>query len=803
MLRAAFRQLARNTGFSAAVILTLALGIGSNVLIYSVIRAVFLDPLPYDEPDRIVRLAELDAEGNGPNPADPNFNDLEQQSRSFEALAQFGQEFESVSGGTEPVRASLGVVSREFLAVMRVQPVVGRAFNDDEHRLGAAPAALVSYAYWQRYLDGTSDLGSRPLKIGDRVHTVVGVLPRGFDYPERADVWVPRELWPVSPNRTGHNYSAIGRLAPGVTLAAARAELGEIARGLKAQYGDDTHMVDVLLVTLHELTVGYLRPALLVMSAAVALVFLIACANVAGMLLVRAVNRAQELGIRLALGAGRRGLARLFVAEALVLCIVGGALGIAFASGGLELLKSLAAGSLPRTEGLRVDATAVALTVTVAVGMAVALGVAVAAVAGDDAARGARRTIHGVRSRIRDALVSAQVAMALVLVVGAVQFGRSFLAVASVDSGYRVDGVVLMSLAVARPPDPEGRARLAAFYDDVLARLRALPGVEAVGGISSPPLAGDGTNGGFVTMQRPDEIRDFEALRAARTDATRRGFAEYRIASDGYFEAMGVAVVRGRLFDERDSPGPLHAAIVSRSLAEAQWPGEDPLGKLIQFGGMDGDLTPLSVVGVVGDVYDYGVDSDPNPTFYATYRQRQRHLASFWVAMKGSEPAALVPAARSIVRTLNPDVPPDFRMAEELYGDTLAQRKLNLVILGVFGGSALFLALVAIYGAVAFAVARRTREIGLRIALGARASKVVGVMVARSLAVVGAGLGLGCVLAFAGSQLVSSMLYGIAPHDPATYVIAAASLFAGAALASWWPARRAAAVDPTIALRQD
>ncbi len=804
LLRAAFRQFSRNGGFSIAVVLTLAVGIGSSVLIYSVLRAVLLEPLPYDEPARIVRLDELDSNGNSPRLADPNFFDIEEQTTSFAALAQFTSSVESVAGGTNPVRANLAAVSRDFFAVMRVQPALGRAFTAEEQRFGAEPAALVSYGFWQRNLGATADLSSRPLKIGERVHDVVGVLPPAFAYPNEAEIWVPRELWPVSPSRTGHNYESIGRLAPGVTLDAARAELNGIAARLKEQHGTNTQMVDVRIVTLHESLVGDVRPALLVMSLAVALVLLVACANVAGMLVTRATARGAELAVRLALGAGRWSLVRMFFAEALVLCTLGGALGLLFAVAGLELLKTLEAGALPRLESLGIEWSAIAVAGVIASGLAVALGVVVALLAeAKDAAHMARRTIGTPRSRIRDGLVSAQIAMAFVLVVGTVLLGRSFVAAAAIDPGYRVAGVTLMNIAVPRPPTPEGRARLAAFYDELLPRLRALPGVRNAGGVSSPPLAGNGTNGGFVKLARPDEISDFAALRTAYTDPARRGYAEFRLASDGYFESMGITLLSGRGFDERDGPGAVHAAIVSRSLAEAHWPGEDAIGKLIQFGGMDGDLTPFSVIGIVGDVYDYGVEFGPQPTFYASYRQRQGHLASFWVAMDGSDAAALIPAARSTVQSLNPELALEFRTAAELYGDTLARRRLQLAILGVFGGSALLLALVGIYSAVSFAVARRTREIGLRMALGARASAIIGRAVARSLVVVCIGIAVGSAIAFASSTLLRSMLYAIAPHDPTTYAIALAALLLGAAGASWWPARRAAAVDPNIALRQE
>jgi predicted permease len=804
--RAAFRQLGRRPAFSATVVLALALGIGSCTLVYAVVRAVFLEPLPYAEPEGIVRVQQLDERGNRANPSDPNFLDLQEQSRSISDFAQFSYAVEAVAGGNEPARLGVAAISREFLAVLRVAPVVGRAFDDEEQRVGAAPAALVSHSYWQRYLGGTPDFASRTLKIGDRTHTVVGVLPAAFDYPSGAHVWVPRELWPVSASRTGHNYQAIARLAPGTTLAAARAELGAIAGRLKAQYGEDTWMSDVRVVTLREFTVGEARPALLAMSAAVALVLLVACANVASMLLVRAAGRTRELGIRLALGAGRWALVRLFMTEALVLSVLGATLGIALAAAGLELLRALEAGALPRADDLRIDGSVVVVSLVIAAAVAAALGLAVAAMANLDGAAhaGTQRAIGGrSSSRFRDGLLSVQVAMALVLVVGAVLLGRSFLSAAAVDPGYRVDDVLVMNLPVTRPSSTQGRARLAAFYAELLTELRALPGVEAAGGISSAPLAGNFTNGTFVTMQRPDEIADFPALRAAYLDPSRRGFAEFRLASDGYFEAMGIALVRGRFFDARDGEGAPHAAIVSRSLAQSQWPGQDPIGKLIQFGGMDGDLTAFTVVGVAADVYDYGVDSVARPTFYASYRQRQGHLASFWVALKASDPAALIPAARGVVRRLDPELPPEFRLASEVYADTFAARRLNLVILGIFGGGALLLALVGIYGAVSFAVARRTREIGLRLALGAPGASIVRAVVARCLAVVGAGLVAGVVVAIAASSLVSSMLHGVAPHDPPTYVAAAVALSLAAALAAWWPARRAAAVDPNIALRQE
>ena len=808
-LRYALRQLVRNPAFNAIVVLTLALGIGATSLIFSVIEGVLLEPLPYPQSDRIVRVYQVnEGRSSRGSLSDPNFTDLKEQNRSFAAFAQFGALNQPVSGGSEPTRTSVSYVSREFYDAIGVEPAQGRAFTAEELNPGAAPAVLISHGYWQRYLGGAADFASRSLTIGDRPHAIVGIMPPGFDFPAGAQLWAPRELVPLNSQRTSHNWQAVARLAPGVTMAQAREDLGAVAQRLKVEHGANTWMTDAALVSLHDSVVGGVRSALYVLAAAVMLLFFIACANVVSMLLARAVGREQELAIRVALGAGRLRLARQFLAEAAVLCVAGGAIGIAAAAGGLQLLVALHAGALPRADEIGLDWTTVAFAAGLSLAAAAALSVLLAWRAGgaDAALKVNRRGFTGGRrSWLREGLVAAQVAMAVVLVVGGILLGRSFQQLLGVDPGFETDGLMLMSVALPRAREGADATPLAAFHEEVIERLRALPGVEAAGGVTFAPLAGDPTSSGtFVNLIQRDEITTFdEFLAAATLEPARTGYAEFRVASEEYFAAANIPLLRGRLFEHGDGPSAEHVAVVSRALAESEWPGEDPIGKLIQFGGMDGDFTPFTVVGIVGDVREFGLDAEPRPTFYGYYRQRTRVLSSFWTVIRAPNVQSLAPAARQIVQSMNPNLSADFRTSEQLFSTSVAPRRFNLVMLGVFGGAALLLALAGIYGAIAFNVAQRTKEIGVRLALGALGAGVIGMVVRRSLVLASAGIVVGLAVALGASQLIAALLYDVSPRDPLAYFAAAMMLVLAAAVASWLPALRAARVDPMIALRQE
>ena len=807
-LRLAARSLARNPSFSAIVVLTLALGLGASTLIYSVLDGVLLKPLPYPDPDRIVRVFQVNSDGyDRVNLSHPNFEDLKAQTRSFSSFAVYEVITEAVVGGSEAARLEVGHVSREFDDAIGARPLLGRAFAAEEQAQGAPPAALISYRFWQRYLGGTADFASRSLRIGDRASAIVGVMPPGFDYPEGADVWTPLELDRPISSRTGHNYRGIARLAPGVSLDQARADANAVAHRLKQQYGNDDWMEDAALVPLADYIVGNARPALFVLGAAVVLLFLVACANVSSMLLARAIAREHETAVRLALGAGSLRLAAQFFGEALLLCAAGGALGIGLAWWGLEALSMLHAGTLPRADGVSIDWSSVAF--------AAVLGVMTAAIwSGLLAARATRegsaasvkvRAAGGRRSGARDVLVAAQTAMAAVLLIGAVLLARSYVQLVAVDPGFRSDDVLLMNVALPLPTNAPDAARVGLIHEELIERARGLPGVTVAGGVTAAPLTGGAGSGMFIEQRRPDEIKTFDDFNALwKGDPGRTGFAEYRIASEGYFAALGVPLLRGRLFGPADGPGAEHVAVVSRSFVERKWPGEDPLGKLVQFGNMDGDLTPFRIVGVVGDVRDFGLDVEPAPTLYGYYAQRTRATAwSFWIAMRAPDAERLIPAAREIVRSLDPDLVPAFKTVAQLESASVAPRRFNFVMVGVFGATALLLALAGIYGAVAFNVAQRTREIGVRVALGAQTRAVVAMVLRKSLAWVCVGVAAGVLAAAGAARLVASLLYGISPHDPLAYAAAAATLLIAALVAAWVPALRAARVDPMVALRSE
>jgi predicted permease len=415
------------------------------------------------------------------------------------------------------------------------------------------------------------------------------------------------------------------------------------------------------------------------------------------------------------------------------------------------------------------------------------------------------RSAGGRRSGARDMLVAAQTAMAVVLLIGAVLLARSYMRLAAVDPGFSGDDVLLMNIALPTPAPGADTSGIGRFHAEVIERVRGLPGVAAAGGVTAVPLTGGASNGVFLELARPDEVKTFDDFNALwKGNPARTGFAEYRVASEGYFAALGVPLLRGRWFERGDGPGAEHVAVVSRSFVERQWPGQDPLGKLVQFGNMDGDLTAFRIVGVVGDVREYGLDAEPHPTFYGYYRQRTRALAwSFWIAMRAPSAERLIPAAREIVRSLNPDLVPEFRTVAQLESTSVAPRRFNLVMVGVFGATALLLALAGIYGAVAFSVAQRTREIGVRVALGALTRSVVAMVLRKSFAWVAAGIVVGVLVALGASRAVASLLYGISPHDPLAYAAAAGVLLIASLLAAWVPALRAARVDPVVALRSE
>lgn len=819
-IRYGVRSLLKRPGFTAIAVITLALGIGASTAIFSVVDGVLLRPLPYPAAERIVQLREVNAKGTRIAFAEPNFLDVRERSRTLEAVAQYGGLLTTITGGSEPVRAFTVAVSGDFFKVLDVNPIVGRKFLPEESKAGGAPVAVVSYGFWQRLLGGKSDVAGTTLRLMDQSVSVVGVMPSGFGFPQDAEVWVPRELFPPETARSAHNWSVVARMRPDITTEQAKNDLSTIAKQLKQEYTKDMDAVDFAVVPQQEFMVGNVRSALLMIFVAVGFLLVVACANVVNLLLAQVTTRQKDFAVRSALGATRLRLARQFITENLLLVLIAGALGILISFWGVNLILGLNQESLPRINEIGVNGRAVAFTLGLSVLIAAVLGtVPLLRFSIKDLETSLRESGSAVRGyagqHLRSMLVVSQMALTLILLVAAGLLGKSFYRLMQIDPGFQTESAVAMELSLPSPRTdeqrykefmesyqrlmeqgiaPEASVRLSAdeerqrqFQTQLLERLSATPGVISVGSISQLPLTGGGPDGTFLINNNP----------------TKKGNADYRTASAGYFAAMSIPLLRGRTFTASDQPNTPNAAVVSKSLAEKYWPNEDPIGQTIQFGNMDGDLRLLHIVGVVGDVHDYGVDEAVAPTVYGNALQRLP--ASSWtvVARAQVEPAALVPAMREAVKSLDPQLPLKFRTLDQIFSSSLDHRRFSLVIFGFFGTAALLLAAMGIYGVTAYAVAQRTQEIGIRIALGAQMIDVLKLVLRKAMVPVLIGAVIGLASAYAATRVMANLLFQVAPTDVATFVAVPTILILVALVACLIPARRATKVDPLIALRYE
>ena len=812
-LRLALRRLAKSPSYTAIAAVTLALGIGASTATFSVVNGVVLQPLPYPRAERLMQVRTVVANGYRANLTSyPDYEDLREQNRSFTGLAAYADSRASAATGGPADRVALTQVSPGFLSVIDVAPALGRAFSADEERAGEA-MALVSYGYWQSHLSGREDFTSQNIRVNNKSYAVIGVMPRTYDFPAATDLWVP--LQPGKQYRGAHGFQVVGRLHDDVSAAAAEQDLSGIAQRLKEQYGRDEDMVAASVQPVLEQLVGRARPALTLLLGASGVLLLVACVNAANLMLARALSRDRESAMRLALGARPARLVRDFLAESLVLSLVGAALGFAVAFGGVPALLALDSAKLPRIRDIGVDFRVFAFVLAVSILVALAVGAipALRAVRRDprDALAESQR-IHGggaATRRLRGGLVVAQISLTVVLLVGAGLIGRSVLHLLEENPGYRTDGALVMNLwqpteqtAGMRTELSAGDVRIAEYLGGLMGRLATIPGVEHVGGINRFPLETGPANGNFIVLDRPDEVQSIDDWMRLTRDSWRVGNAQFRVASAGYFGAMAIPLIRGRLFDERDAADAPHVALISASLAEARWPGEDPLGKLIQFGGMDGDLRPFTVIGIVGDVQEFGIGSKLQPTFYADYRQRPRAASEFHIVMQGrANDAALTAASRAVARELDPQVPVAFKTLREIVFASLADRQLVLRLLAFFGAVALVLATTGVYSVVSYMALQRTREIGVRMALGARGRDVVRLLVRQGVAFAAGGIAIGLAAAFVSTRVLASWLYGVGRVDPATFAIVAVALLVATLVASWVPAYRASRGDATEALR--
>ena len=816
-LRFGLRMMEKSPGFAAIAVLTLALGIGASTSIFSVADAVLFRPLPYPNPQQIVRVWEQAPNGRRMNLANSNFEDFRTQNSTFESLADYEVSLSSVAGGSEPVRVNIAVVSSGFFPTLGVEAFRGRAFSADELRPHGTPAVIVSSRYWQQYLGGTTELSKFHLAIDGRVYPVVGVMPAGFDFPDGVAAWIPSELSPESPTRTGHNWRGLGRVRDGVTVAQARANLSAIARRISDEYGKKVDLNDVAVVPLADAIVGDVRTGLLTLLGAVALLLLVAGANVAGLLLARTSARRKELAVRAALGAGRGRLIQQFLAESLVLSFAGGALGILIASWTVKALPAILPTNLPRQEGIAVNASVLLFALAATVAVAVALGLFAAWRAGaadlqEALCSGSRSyTGSGGGERLRGSLVIGEIAATLVILVGAGLLGRSFLRLISTSPGFRQENLVAMEFSLPVPLDwslsQAEIARQIHLTDELVARVRAIPGAESAGVAGALPVAaGDNlADGGFLILNGQKPPANFDDFGRMAQDPSILGRADYCVASEGYFRTVGISLLRGRIFGDQDDANSPHVAVISEALARQRWPNQDPIGQTIEFGNMDGNLKPLTIVGIVRDVRAAGLDSPSPAIVYVDYRQRGMNAnASPTILVRSAGPSGeIVSAARGIFRELAPDVPVKFSTFEDEMGGWLADRRFLLLLVGLFAAAALALAAVGIYGVVAFSVTRRTQEIGVRVALGAQRADVLRLVLGEGarMAAIGVVIGVGASLAV--TRLLSSLLFGITATDPATFAGVAVLLALVTLAASYIPAHRAMGVDPMTALRHE
>lgn len=805
-LRYAGRRLRNNWGFTTLAVLTLALGIGATTAVFGVVNGVLVRPLPYPESGQIVAVAERTKSGGEMNVANPNFTDLHQQSHSFDGLAYYSAEPTTVLGGSEPVLATVAGVSADFLPVFRVAPVIGRSFTREEMTPGGPTTALVSFDYWRGHLGGSGsgspNLNARILKIDGRSYQVIGVMPRGFRFPDASDIWVPQPPT-IQVSRTGHNLEVVGRMRAGIDVARAQADLNVIFARLKSEYGTGMDAYGFTVQSLHDNLVGSVQRRLLLLLSAAAVVLLVACTNVASTLLAAGAARRGELAIRAALGAKRARVLRQLTTEGLLLAMLGAVAGLALAALVLRAMLALApAGALPQVGEIRLDGRVVAFALVVGVLAAVlsslfpALRTSRVSISHELVTRGD----VGGRSRIWSVLVATEVAMALLLLVGCGLLLRSFAKVVGIDPGFRSDGVLTASIVLPESNYPDDNA-VATFYQQLLPQLAKLPGVQQVGITNHVPVSGNGYNGGF----------EIEGVGQSAS------YTDYGLATSGYFRALRIPLERGRLFDERDRAGVPDVALVNRAFADQFFPGVDPIGRRVRnlandvsrYSSSEGRWVPgygadrwITIVGVVGNVKDASLTAPTAPTIYVNPFQRPyRAQAAFLTFRSTVPPATLVNAIRPLLKQR--DVPVEFETMDVRMSESIAGRRFSTSVLGFFAGVALLLAAIGIYGVVSYQVVQRTREMGIRMALGAQPGQVRSLIMRNSMRVVALGLAVGILATPLLTRVLQSFLFDVHGADPGTFVIVLLLFGMVAIVASLIPANRATRVDPVLALRSE
>jgi len=807
-LRYGFRALRRSPGFALGAILVLALGIGANTAIFSLVNAALLRPLPYEEPSRLVQLWHIPPAKSFPgltlfsiSPA--NYLDWQRQSSSFEAMAAYGGR-SFTFGGRERPEAILGAaVSPEFFSLLRVRPLLGRTFTADENAAGSSKVILLSYKFWRDHFGSDANIVGRDITINSQPYSVVGVMPDAFRFPGWAPVWVPL-AWSNEDRavRSNHNYMVVGRLKPGVAIEQAKSELGAISARLEQQYPEDDKGWGATAIPLREQLVGDIRPALLVLFGAVAFVLLIACANVANLVLAKTLARRKEIAIRTALGAGRAAIVRHILAETVVLSVAGGALGLLLARLSIGLMVKLLADRLPRFVEVTLDTQVLVFTLVVSILTGVLAGLIPSlrftrTDVNEALKQGSRGSSDASGGKTRNVLVVSEVALSLVLLIGAGLMVRTLWELRSVKPGFDSANVLTMDVVV--PADrfsaPAGQVN---FFQEVLQRVRALPGVDSAGVIDSLPLSDGGSHQPFSIEGRPV------------LPMSEQPEVDVRLISPGYLNTMRVPVIRGRDLSDADSAGRPGATLISEALARRFWPNEDPLGKHITLT-FSPDVV-REVVGIVGNVKVDSLDETrPVDTIYTSVAQvtvspgeKWRSFSLTMAARTSSDPHNATSAISSAVHEVGPDIPVvNVLSMEDVIAQSMSPQRFNFFLLASFAALALLLAAVGIYGVLSYAVRRRVREIGIRMALGASNSDVLRMVVSDGMKPILLGVGVGLAAALALSRLVASLVFGVRPTDPLTFAVVVLILISVGVLANILPAYRATRIEPVRTLREE
>ena len=797
-VRYALRTLRRYPGFALVAVLTLALGIGATTAIFSLVDGVVLRPLPFDEPDELVMIWEqqLSQDILADNPSPPNFWDWTRENRSFAGMAAWLDGSMTLSSLDQPEVVSVAYVSWDLLPLIGVEPVVGRTFTPEEGVAGGPNVALISHRLWQRAFEGRPDVLGRSLVLNDIGVEIVGVMPPTFDIPRSTvDVWFPSDWSAPEHHRQTRNLTVIGRLLPNVSIEEAEADMNRVAAGIAQRHPESNEGWTVDLVSAHEQALGDTPKMLLIIFGAVGFVLLISCANVANLMLGRAAYRSQEMAVRAAIGASRGRIGQQLLTESLVIGLLGGALGVVMAFQGVRTFLALEPGDLPRTAEVGVDLRVLlfALVTSVLTGVLFGLSPALDASrrnAGDALREGRSRGGAGRRS-VRKLLVAGEVAISLVLLVGAGLLSRSFVELRSVDPGFDPEGVILGAVNLSDQAYPQNQDRIR-YFETLLDRVSRTPGVQEVGVTTTLPMDPAG-----IDFDLPYWIEGQPAVAEGDMPQT-----DYRIVSPGYFDAMGMEIVRGRGltgFDRRDAEKVL---VISETFAERLWPGQDPIGRSITVYYVND--APWEVVGVVRDTRHAGLSVAPRSQMFVPLAQAEYVFGYLTIVVRGARGAAVVDDVRAAVAEVDPKFPL-YRLTtlESRMAETIARDRFAAALFGIFAILALVLAAAGIHGVVAYQVARRTHEIGLRLALGEGRQQVLSGVVREALGMASLGVAVGVTVAVALSRVLSGLLFGVSPLDPGTYGGVAAVLLLTAAASAVVPALRAASVDPVDALRRE